>query len=519
MRSVARHVLLFATAMPVLLFLVAPPAGGQSNTEPTAAELSEQIQALKREYEARIGALEAQLSVMESNEQDADRERASPARAARPASDNAFNPAIGVVLNGMASAYSADEFEIHGFQTGHESERAAEGLSLGHSEIAISSNVDDKFRGNLTLGLGIHPGEPTELELEEAYLQTLPGAGLPEGMRIKAGRALWTLGYLNEQHAHGDDFADRPLPYRAFLDNAYNDDGAEVSLVLPMDFYSEFGVGVFRGDDTPFAGSVDGLGTWSAFARLGGDFGRNSAWRLGGYVLDGKVRNRGGGHGHGHEEAGGHGHEADEHEHDEHAADEHEHEADEHEADEHEHDEHEAENHHDDEHHDDEEHHDEHGHAGLFSEGVFSGDARLFAVDFRSTWAPTGNARERELALQGEYFWRKEMGNYELAPEGDEEHGLSEYFDTTTRGWYVQATYKFRPRWRIGARYSRLHASPDMELERDPTAMAAMLDWTNSEFSRIRLQFNRESLAEEGHDNQVLLQYIMSLGAHPAHTF
>ena len=121
--------------------------------------------------------------------------------------------------------------------------------------------------------------------------------------------------------------------------------------------------------------------------------------------------------------------------------------------------------------------------------------------------------------MQGEYFWRKENGAYELAPEGDEEHGLSEDVDTTTRGWYLQATYKFRPRWRIGARYSRLHASPDMELERDPTAVAAMLDWTNSEFSRIRLQFNRESLAEDGHDNQILLQYIMSLGAHPAHTF
>ena len=337
MRTVARHVLLVATAIAVLLPLIAPPAGAQSNAEPTAAELAKQIQALKREYEARIGALEAQLSTMESKAQDAAPEGDTPPPTARQASDNAFNPAIGVVLNGMVSAYSANEFEIHGFPTGHESERAAKGLSLGHSEIALSGNIDDKFLGNLTLGLGVHPGEPTELDLEEAYIQTLPGAGLPEGMRIKAGRALWTFGYLNEQHAHGDDFVDRPLPYRAFLDNAYNDDGAEVSLVLATDLYSEVGVGAFRGDDIPFAGSDSGRGAWSAFARLGGDFGRNSAWRIGGYVLDGKVRNRGGGHGHGDEEAGGHAHEADEHEDDEHAADEHEA------------DEHEAENHHDDE--------------------------------------------------------------------------------------------------------------------------------------------------------------------------
>ena len=150
---------------------------------------------------------------------------------------------------------------------------------------------------------------------------------------------------------------------------------------------------------------------------------------------------------------------------------------------------------------------------------MFSGDARLYAIDFRTTWAPTGNAREREVALQGEYFWRKERGTYELAPEGDEEHGLSEAFDLTTPGWYLQGVYKFRPGWRVGARYSRLIAPHEMELERDPTALAVMLDWSNSEFSRLRLQFNRESFVEGDHDNQLMLQYIMSLGAHPAHTF
>ena len=46
-----------------------------------------------------------------------------------------------------------------------------------------------------------------------------------------------------------------------------------------------------------------------------------------------------------------------------------------------------------------------------------------------------------------------------------------------------------------------------------------MVDWTNSEFGRIRLQFNREELDGHEKDNQILLQYIMSLGAHAAHSF
>ena len=46
-----------------------------------------------------------------------------------------------------------------------------------------------------------------------------------------------------------------------------------------------------------------------------------------------------------------------------------------------------------------------------------------------------------------------------------------------------------------------------------------MIDWTNSEFSRLRLQYSRETLAADERDSQIMLQYIMSLGAHPAHTF
>jgi len=46
-----------------------------------------------------------------------------------------------------------------------------------------------------------------------------------------------------------------------------------------------------------------------------------------------------------------------------------------------------------------------------------------------------------------------------------------------------------------------------------------MLDWSPSEFSRLRLQFARDHSRQDATDNQVLLQYIMSLGAHGAHKF
>ena len=468
MRKIAGFVRMAAIGLPVLFAVSAVQA---QSGPPTAEQLAAQIDALKQDYERRIAALEAQIAAMKARPPAAG--KAAPAsKPPMRTGDNSFNPAIGVVLNAMYSEYSEDSSGLPGFQLGHESERPDEGLALGHSELTMSGNVDDKFRGNLTLGLGAH-GSETELELEEAYIQTLAGSGLPDGVRIKAGRALWTFGYMNEQHAHGDDFVDRPLPYKAFLDGAYNDDGLELSVVLPGDIYTELGGGLFRGGDMPFGGSETGREAWSAFARVGGDVGSNSELRLGAYVLDGQAHDRG-------------PHE-DEHEHEEGEGDDHGH------------------------------------HAELFSEGAFTGDTRLAAVDFRYTWAPTGNARNSELILQGEYFHRSEEGLYALEECDDDQDPPvctleEERLNGDASGWYAQAVYKFLPRWRVGARYSRLSPPSDAELDRDLYSISTMLDWTNSEFGRIRFQYNRDSFGPE-RDEQFILQYVMSLGAHAAHAF
>ena len=69
------------------------------------------------------------------------------------------------------------------------------------------------------------------------------------------------------------------------------------------------------------------------------------------------------------------------------------------------------------------------------------------------------------------------------------------------------------PRWRIGARFD----SVDLEAD-DPSRSTVMLDWSNSEFSRVRLQASRLE-AGTTTENAWTLQYIHSIGAHGAHTF
>jgi hypothetical protein len=155
---------------------------------------------------------------------------------------------------------------------------------------------------------------------------------------------------------------------------------------------------------------------------------------------------------------------------------------------------------------------------------TFIGQSRLYAADLRYTWAPTGNPKQSEVILQAEYFHRGEDGTYEDAEAGSGPVA----FDDGSSGWYAQGVYKFAPAWRIGARYARMR-SPDVPAGlvgsaldsggHDPRTISVMGDWTNSEFGRIRLQYNREELSSGADDNQVLLQYIMSIGAHGAHAY
>ena len=52
-----------------------------------------------------------------------------------------------------------------------------------------------------------------------------------------------------------------------------------------------------------------------------------------------------------------------------------------------------------------------------------------------------------------------------------------------------------------------------------PSRTTLMLDWAPSEFSRVRLQWANDRVRYGLVDNQFLIQYQMSLGAHGAHGF
>ena len=53
----------------------------------------------------------------------------------------------------------------------------------------------------------------------------------------------------------------------------------------------------------------------------------------------------------------------------------------------------------------------------------------------------------------------------------------------------------------------------------NPQRYALMFDYTPSEFSRFRMQVQQSKLLPDVTDNQVFLQYILTLGAHGGHKY
>lgn len=142
------------------------------------AELRKLVAELERDYEARIGALEARLEAAEQAAVGARRdateayeiaEQTAMAQSSGTSAANTFNPAMGAVLVGRYANLDRGWDEIAGFQPGGEIGTGERGFALGEAEINFKANVDSDYFGNLTFALASEGGA-VKVELEEAWL-------------------------------------------------------------------------------------------------------------------------------------------------------------------------------------------------------------------------------------------------------------------------------------------------------------------------------------------------------------
>ncbi len=374
--------------------------------------------------------------------------------------DNAFNPAMSLILSGGYTHASQDpeSYRIAGFDLPKDAEAGpgTRGFSLSESELDLSANIDPWLRGVANIALG----SDNSISVENAYIQT---TSLGHGLQLKAGRFFSDLGYVNSQHAHAWDFADAPLAYQAMLGTQYADDGVQLTLLAPTDQFLQVGIELGRGRSFPGTNTNrNGAGSSAFTLHTGGDVGDNHSWRAGISTLHTK---------------------ADAQELSSIDANDHE------------------------------------------VINAFTGITDVWILDGVWKWAPNGNATRTNFKLQGEYLRSKRDGDFTYDTETS---NLTDAYTATQSGWYLQGIYQFMPRWRMGLRTERLNSgTPDYASNQvnmtiptdDARKHTVMLDYSPSEFSRVRLQFAKDYARGDVVDNQMVLLYQMSLGAHGAHSY
>jgi len=373
--------------------------------------------------------------------------------------ENAFNPAFSLILSGVYGSVQRDPaMPATGFAMNPNSGHE-QGFNLGESEMGVSANIDPQFRGVATLALDPAGG----ISVENAFVQT---TSLGEGLNLKFGRFFSGLGYLNEVHAHAWDFVDQPLVYAVLWENQLAEDGVQFKWLAPTETFIELGAEVGKGRGFPGTERAkNGSGAGILFMHVGDDIGIEQSWRAGASLhrtrrVDAKsvvVSDL----------------------------------------------------------------------SGTPVTNLFSGDSQTVGLDLVWKYAPNGNLRERYLKVQGEYFRRKQSGDLTYDTAGV---NTPDSYAVTYSGFYVQSVYQFMPHWRIGARYDRLDPGVAQvgalnagnvisDYAFTPTRTTLMLDYSPSEFSRLRAQLAHDQSRQGLADNQFFLQYIMSLGAHGAHRY
>lgn len=387
-----------------------------------------------------------------------------------------FNPDISVILDtyyhnshysGAPDVEIDDVFEAmsgfgHACSGDHGHAHVEDGFNLRHLELVFSGEVDPYFKA-----YAIAAVSESNAEIEEAVIQT---TFLPAGFQIQAGKFFSHFGRMNQQHSHEWDFVDQSLIYKLTLgDHGLNEKGVQLSWLAPTPFHLLAGIESFQGENEMLFNHEGGdelpdkdgprLGVgWLKFSP-------NLPQKHG--LQAGIFGGRGA-----HQEA-----------------------------------------------------HD--GNSDGTNDHWLDGHGEFWGADFVYKYDSGYEHGYGDITLQSEYLWRKkdlEVYRHDLnaALVGGDRIDEQD-------GYYVQALYGFLPRWRGGLRWDQVGITNDSDFPdgtsssyEDSYRIAGMLDFTPTEFSRIRLQVNQgEYMLDSGEQDvwEVFMQLMVSLGTHGAHKF
>ncbi|MFL6515718.1 MAG: hypothetical protein ACJ8M1_11920 [Chthoniobacterales bacterium] len=363
----------------------------------------------------------------------------------------------GVFAAAYSSARDLDRIEVGD----HDPQQR--GFNARNIELAFDGAVDPYFQGFANIVFKLDNDNETEVELEEAFLQT---TSLPFGLQVKAGQFFAPFGRINPTHPHTWDFADAPLVHGRLLGpDGLRGVGAQISWTMPTPWYSQILVAVqngrggtgysFRnpGDDGVFFGrmttdrEIRGLGDLLWVPRWESSVDLSPT-----QVVLGGV-------------------------------------------------------------------------SGAFASNDTGPHTRtqIYGADLLYKWKSSrAEGGFPFVKWQTEFMYRR----FEAGRGVDDTFPVAETFHDW--GMYSQVLWGFKKGWVAGIRGDYLHVT-DSHFTDDPerqtrSRVSADLTWFPTEFSKLRLQYNHDFLADTffmaGRDvDSVFLQFEFILGAHGAHKF
>ncbi len=143
-------------------------------------------------------------------------------------------------------------------------------------------------------------------------------------------------------------------------------------------------------------------------------------------------------------------------------------------------------------------------------------DTRIYGLDLYLKWQALNSQRGYPFVA-----WHSELleRHYEAGDATDPSHE-----NLNDQGWFTQLLWGYTSNWVAGLRLERAYAEGDTSTDplRDTRKrLSPNLTWYITEYSKLRLQYNRDwaqHLNEDSADS-LWLQFEFNMGRHMAHTF
>jgi TolA-binding protein len=143
---------------------------------------------------------------------------------------------MNISLDGLFALAYSSAADLHNIEVGdHDPQQR--GFNARNTELAFDGAVDPYFEGFANIVFKLDNDNETEVEVEEAFMQT---TSLPYNLQLKGGQFFAAFGRLNPTHPHTWDFVDTPLVNGLFLGpDGLRGVGGQGSWTLPLPWYSQ----------------------------------------------------------------------------------------------------------------------------------------------------------------------------------------------------------------------------------------------------------------------------------------